>query len=215
MRINRVKKARKDQGNCSGCGKPVKKGDGYKWIKSRFGPRKIKCDECRFRPSELTSSKMGAIWDAQEDTREAIAGWDGEDVQDLKSILEEFAEVVREVGQEYSEAADNMPENLQYSPVAEECREKGEELEGWASDLECFDFDEFDEPDKDELREEHRPAGESAANDLKKDQTIEERDKFIEEYIDDAVEGDILEKKEEWMDEQRGNAESEIDNCPC
>ena len=43
-RINTVKKARKDQGNCRACGKPILAGPGYKYKEPRYGG-KIKVHE--------------------------------------------------------------------------------------------------------------------------------------------------------------------------
>jgi len=213
MHVVTVKKARKDQDNCQNCGKEIKRGDSYKWAKSRFGPKLVKCTDCNFRPSELTSSRMGTIYDAQEDINEQIAVWESDESSDLSSILEEFASTVREVAEEYTESAENMPESLQESPVAEECREKADELEGWADELESVDFEDF-EFDEEASREDNQDAAEAAADDLKKTQTIAERDKFIEEFLVDAIEGERQDAFEQWAEEQRNAATEAVDNCP-
>ena len=44
-RVTTVEKARKDQGNCSGCGDPIKVGDSYRWWKFLRGPRYVRCSK--------------------------------------------------------------------------------------------------------------------------------------------------------------------------
>jgi hypothetical protein len=188
-RINTVKKARKAQGSCGKCGKAIKPGDAYKWIKGRFGPRKVRCESCAFRASDLTSSdKLARVYDAQEDAQEAIGEWDGQDAQDLKSILETAAEEIREAAQEYQESADAIMEHFPSgNATSEECEEKAQELEGWADTIEDFDPEEF-EP---ELSEDE---------DGKK--TGEDEDAELEE------------QREKWVEEQRDGANAVLDECP-
>lgn len=144
MRVVPVAKARKSPGDCSGCGKTIEAGESYKWVKGRFTAKLIRCNTCRFKPGELTSSKLGAVYDAQETTHKVIGEWDGKDVEDLKSALEELASVAREVAEEYRESAENIRASFTESPKADECEEKADELEGWADELEGVGFEEFD-----------------------------------------------------------------------
>lgn len=41
-RVNVVKKAAKYQGKCEICGKEINAGDPYKWVKPRFGHKRIR-----------------------------------------------------------------------------------------------------------------------------------------------------------------------------
>jgi hypothetical protein len=50
-------------------------------------------------------------------------------------VLEAIADVARNVGYEYEEGADNMPENLQYGSQAEAMREVATALADWAENL--------------------------------------------------------------------------------
>lgn len=75
MRITYVNKARKDQGKCGNCGDPLPAGSAYRWIKFRFGSKRIRCMKrsCRFRNSDMTTSdKLSDIYLAQKDCEDVI-----------------------------------------------------------------------------------------------------------------------------------------------
>jgi len=161
MRVNHVKACRKSPGECGACGKVIEIGQPYKWAKGRYTAKKIRCEKCLFKPSDLTSSKMGTIYDAQEDAQKNIDGWDGEDgsVDDLRSALEELASVVNEVAEEYRDSASSVNDVVQNNPMAEEWEEKADSLESWAGELEgasLEDYDEDNEQSKDDWVEEQR-----------------------------------------------------------
>jgi hypothetical protein len=145
-RVNTVKKSRKDQGSCGKCGDPLPKGSPYRFWKFRYGGKRKRCmkDECSPRRSDLTQSKMAAVYDAQDDAEETLASWDREDVSVLRGALESLAETVREVGEEYAEAAEpfgNSGEN----------QERADELESWADSLEsaASELEEYEDQDCD------------------------------------------------------------------
>lgn len=156
-RVNHVKRSRKER-RCCGCGTTIAVGDPYKWIKFRYGGRRDKCGKCGFRSSELTQSKLSNVYAAQEEVEDYLAGWDG-DMDDLRSTIESAVEQIREVKDEYEEAAEAMGEAGQYG----ESRERADELESWLCDIEGTgddlddfegDVDENDEPkDADEFEE--------------------------------------------------------------
>jgi hypothetical protein len=157
-RINSVKKARKAQGKCGRCGKDIAVGDGYIWIKPRYGGKRVRCSDpkCRFRSSDLTGSdKLSRVYSAQEEMEDFIADWDGDegDVSALKDALEQAASDIREVGEEYQESADNIRDSFSESSTADECEEKAQELEGWADEIESAMDELADfEPDEDETK---------------------------------------------------------------
>jgi len=199
MRINHVQKARKDQGRCGRCDKEIKVGDPYKWIKPRYGGKKVRCEFCQFRPSEMTSSKMGIVYDAQEDALEEIGKWCDEDAADLQEILNRFAETVREVSEEYQESCDNIRDTFSDSPTADECEEKANELDSWASEIESAASelagsfaDDFDESDV-EIDPRERDAG------------MSEEDQ-IEEARSEGV--------DQWIEDRREQAEDVVQDCP-
>lgn len=165
MRINRVNKARKAQRDCEKCHKPIGVGDSYQWVKSRYGPKRVRHSTCpSWRQSELTSSKLATAYAAQEAAHDALDALDalgyisiaddGEPEFDADGFVSEVREIVgecesaaEECGYEYQEGIDNMPENLQYGDVAEAMREKVDALESWGSECSMFDPSASFDPD--------------------------------------------------------------------
>ena len=88
-RTNIVKKAKKDHGNCRACGKAILKGDSYKYAEPRYGPKVIVCSSCTITPSMTSSSKMVAVWEAQEAVDKA-------DIEGLADAVRDLASTARE-----------------------------------------------------------------------------------------------------------------------
>lgn len=234
-RINTVKKARKDQGTCRGCGREIKAGDGYKWIKFRYGGKVKKCSSCNFRSSELTSSdKLSRLYAAQEDAHDRLDGWDREDADEIRSLLEDTAQEIREVGEEYQESADAIREHFETSDTADECEEKAQEIEGWADEVEGADVPEWDDEEiRDEILDGVRSdmIGDGEAVDCPTCQDAPssecqtchglgivkgpdfDGDNF-QESVEEKVQEGTSEKRSEWADEVVSVVESVIDECP-
>lgn len=143
-RINRVKKARKDQGRRGKCGTELTAGKPYRWIKFRYGGKRVRCvaTECRFRNSDLTQSdKLSDWWLALEDIEDAIQeardGADGLSIEEIACWLKSVEEVVynsmvmlEEVASGYQESADNMYDAFPSgSYVIDEITEKADSAE--------------------------------------------------------------------------------------
>jgi hypothetical protein len=211
-RVNHVKKAQKDHGTCR-CGKKLRKGQPYRWWKFRFGGKRVRCMDCKIRPSDLTNSKMGVIWDGQEDASESIVAWDPvhSDVSELGEIATQLAETVREVSEEYMEGVETQREYFPSgNPVMEENEERAQELESWACELEDLesDFEGFDEGEVteeivDELRAE-------AEGDLKDGAKLPDDWEANQEELEERIDT----KRSEWADEQRDKIESVVSECP-
>lgn len=158
MRINRVKHALKKGLKCGNCGKDIlpsrndkktKKrvlGDAYMWIKPRYGGKRIRCTSCPFRDSDLTTSeKLGRVYDARDSARDSISQWDGVELEDLRSALNDCVEAAREVSDEYNESADNIEQAFPNgTPTSEECREKADEISSWCDEMESVDLEEYE-----------------------------------------------------------------------
>lgn len=174
----------------------------YEWS-PRSGVRR-KHVECGYpRPSQLSSRKTAVVEDAIMDAAEAIGSWEpgGElelpaggdatysdtDCDGLKSILQEVASQAEDVGSEYEQSADNMPESLQYGTQAEAMRDVAGELESWASELTDWDPPDLDLP--------NRSDDESFAQD------------------GDYQEA-CLEAIDAWKDEARSSAQDAMDDLP-
>lgn len=197
-RVNRVKKARKDQGTCR-CGHVIKAGESYQWAKPRYGAKMVRCANCSFSRSDLTSSdKLARIYDAQDSAADEIGSWSGDDGHDaLAEILRNAAQEANEVADEYEESAENIREHFESSSTADECEERAEEIRSWAEEMESA-ADELEEFDEDTAREEAR-------SDLEDDDG-----KVNNTEVDGAVET----AREEWASDARDKADEAIGNCP-
>ena len=141
MRVNHVKSARKTKKArvCGQCQHTVEPGEAYKYAEPRYGPTKIRCSGCHFRPSDLQDSdKMADLYLAQEGLEDDItAACYANDPADLPGALNTAAEAAREVGEAYGESADNIESAFTGgSPTADDCREKADSIEEWADALE-------------------------------------------------------------------------------
>ena len=150
-RVMIVKKAQKNQGECGKCGAKIKKGDGYKWWKFRYGGRRVRClkPECSPKPSDLTQSEFyGTLYAIQESVETALDDFrNGGEPGDLASALNDAASELRELGEECQGKLDNMPEGLQQGDTgqllenrAQECEGKADELESAASEIESVEL---------------------------------------------------------------------------
>lgn len=166
-RVTFVKSARKDN-------PAVSKGESYYWWK--FRNRGKQYSKTRPRPSQLCTGRKSEVMAEQESLSDSIS--DNNDMEEIKASAEACAERFRELGAEYEESADMMPEALQYGEQAENMREMNSMLEMAADELEAVDFDcpyEEDDYEDDEegLAEERetwfsdvREAVEEAANNV-------------------------------------------------
>ena len=152
-RVTRVDHARKDQGTCGRCGAEIKKGDPYKHASPGFrGPKLVRCDNCSFRQSELTTSLMSGVYAAQEGAHDALDALDSDgtftDTSDVESILSTAADEAAEVQGEYEAAAEAM------GSAGEEHQEKADMIESWGDDLGNVNYDEPPEDEENDDNEE-------------------------------------------------------------
>ena len=189
-----VKSARKAQGNCRVCGTPINAGDSYKWAKPRYRGKVVVCSEHQITISMTSSSKMVAIWEAQEDLGKEIA--DAGDVENIASALESLAETAREVGEEYQDSAASPREYFPDSSVADENEERAQNLDVWADELD------------------------TTANSIRGDSSdIEDLQVSIDNLEEDGEnyekEKDELETELEIkLDEARSQADDALNECP-
>jgi len=139
MRINTVAAARKEQGTCQSCGKPIEVGQSYRWIKFRYAGTRKRHSTCpSFRPSDMTNAKYGQVYAAMESAEDALDGLSEFDsLDEVQEILNDCAEQAREVGEEYEESASNMESAFPNgAPKIDEIRESAEACEDFATTLE-------------------------------------------------------------------------------
>ena len=150
MRIHRVMKSRKDQGNCGKCGVELPKGSSYRWIKFRFGPKRKRCasNACRFRGSDMTTSdKISDLYSAQEqieDTmgplQDALQDMEPEgialDLDALAETIQDSMYLVEGAADGYEESAANLDEYFPGSAQVDECNEKADNCRNDQTELE-------------------------------------------------------------------------------
>jgi hypothetical protein len=158
-RIYNVKKSRKDQGACSKCGDPLPAGTPYRWIKPRYGRKRVRCTkhECRFRASDLTSSdKLSRFYAAQEIVEDHTnfilvrlrspehMDWTADNtaiiqaLSGLKEDLESMEGEYDDVSYEYEDGADNIEmyfSETEQSDRMRECAYQLQDYSGQASDF--------------------------------------------------------------------------------
>ena len=140
-KVTHVAKAMKDAGTCCKCRAAIKAGEPYKWFANLIGRTSIKkkfCANCRVRSSDLTTSdKLSRLYAAQESIEDILTG---DDFTALKAVapdaLQCAANEAREVGQEYQESFDNMPDGLQQGDTGQRIEEMANNCESWADELE-------------------------------------------------------------------------------
>lgn len=204
-RVTHVKSARKDQGSCSNCSTPIKKGDSYKWFANRIGRSSIRknfCSNCRIRPSQMTTSHhLAGIYSAQENFEDQIG--DLTSVEDIESLLTETSEAIKEVAEGYRESAQNIEDGFGHATqMSEELTERADELESQADEIEqaSGEIEDFDE---DSARDEIVTEVESEYG------TPEEE--FGDE-LREVVSSQLEERREAHWEEQREKASDPVNN---
>jgi len=110
MKIHVVEKAKKPY-KCGGCGKEIEKGEPYKWARPFRGSKMLRCSDCMFRRSELTTSdKMFRVFSAVEVMGAVLAPLDStvqytSVLDDIRAQTEVVVAEINDVADEYDEAA--------------------------------------------------------------------------------------------------------------
>jgi hypothetical protein len=185
MRVNRVAKAQKAQGNCGACHQPVEVGEPYNWIKNRFGPKRVKHARCgSFRASEMTTSdKLSRLYAAQESIEDfEFSGDEGDDnLDDARSVMEAAADEAEQVGEEYRESASNIEDGFgSRTYQCDELDEKADACDEWADTLRSALDSVDDEPDLSAIDEDDEEA-------------------VVSDRIDSAEQAEQV--RQEWRDE--------------
>jgi len=153
MRVNRVKKSRKEQGTCGKCGVTLPAGGAYIWWKFRYGGKRKRCTkpECYPKRSDLTQNEvLTALYDLQDDIDDRIAK--SGSVEDLGEIRDDAGEQIQEIIDVIQEKLDNIEEGFGHTsaPIYEELDSRRDEYESWMSEIEGVEFDEYDSDEYDD-----------------------------------------------------------------
>lgn len=160
QKLEIVRKARKDQGRCGRCGKPLPAGSAYQyWYPGFRSTQKIvRCMDCTPRPSERESSLASSLLAAQESFEDNVDNL--ESVEDIEAAVQEVAEACQELATEYESALDGWENgNEQLQEKVDHYTDQSNEIDGWSwegadqPDL-CEDHEDEDCPACQEKREE-------------------------------------------------------------
>ena len=199
-RVNKVAKCQKAQGECPKCGKKIAKGDGYIWWKFRYGGRRVRCLACPYpRSSELTNSdKLSRLYGAGESVEDAIAAFEKDnDIDALRSAVEDAASEVRSVGEEYRESQENIENGFNHSTsMSDELGEKADSCESLADEIESAAGDLEEQPD--EPSDEEVLAEIETDEDYKKEKDEEVKKEMRENHKEEMTEDRLT----SWRDEQ-------------
>lgn len=140
---------------CGKCHTDIKPGDPYKHISPRSGPyggrTLYRCGNCpnwhRWEYSSSLSARCEQIaYDAESQS------WDCHD--DVKAILEDAAQAVRDLAEEKRESAQNIEDGFGRATYqSDELNEVADNLDSWADDIENADIPEDPEPEEDDCDE--------------------------------------------------------------
>jgi hypothetical protein len=138
-KVTTIAKSRKDQGKCGKCGKDLPAGTGYLyWLPYfRSNTKRVRCLDaaCYPAPSERESSKAATIYAAQE----AFDVDAMDDKDEIEAAVQEVADAVTEVKEEYDDALSNW----EYGNEA--LQEKVDHYESQASELDGWQFEGADD----------------------------------------------------------------------
>lgn len=174
QKVHTVKAARKPPGKCGSCSRELGVGDGYLWwtMGFRSSHKYIRClaTACYPRQSERETSKAAGILVAQENFEDRLAGL--ESVDDVEAAVQEVADAIGEVRDEYREAADAW----EYGNTALE--EKADHYEAQQSELDGWSYDGADDW---ELCDDHYDADTDAAEVLTCEACAANRQQWLDE----------------------------------
>jgi hypothetical protein len=163
---------------CGACGKHITKGQKFHAWSFRFGGSHRQHAECGYpRRGQLTQSKLGVLYDAQDAATEAVEQTD--QLSDLNDALQQVADTAREIAEEYREAVQAM--NMEGNGTENE--ERADTLDEYADALESVagDIDGNDEWEAAEPEE----GADADAEPL--DEDGQTRDEWFDEYRQQAL----------------------------
>ena len=141
---------------CGKCREEINVGDSYVWWANRSpgmrgGSKRYRCakPECYPKPWETEGNpKRAALMQAEHALEEALSA-NFESTDEVESAMTDFAETVREIAQEMIDGADNIESGFGHeTQTSMDLRERGENLESQADEMESLDLEEPPEADE-------------------------------------------------------------------
>jgi len=132
----------------------IEVGEAYKWIKPKSGPyggsqRNRHEAHPSWHPWEYSSSLSARTAQISHEAWETFNAAEFETDDDVKSVLSDVAEQIRELAEEKREGAQNIEDGFGHpTSQSEELEGIADELDTWADDVENVDVPELPEPDQ-------------------------------------------------------------------
>lgn len=190
-RANFVKRANKDYPKHG-----IKKGDSYYWWKFKGGSKQYSKE----RPSRSQLTQPGFLSQLYA-IEDRIGSFVAEDKDSFESFKEDILQEIENLKDETQESLDNMPEHLQETSTSGQLlAERIEALEGWHSEIENVEVEDYSEEDLrsdaiDELKESHIPESDNEDED-EYEPTEAEITNIMGHKIMDYVEAAVAELQE-------------------
>ena len=138
---------------CDRCGKEINVGDSYKHVTPKSGPyggrTRYRCFACpNWEIWELSSSLAARTAEIEHTySGNTVASAESED--DVRTVLEEAAQAIRDLADEKRDSANNIEEGFGHETSASaELNDIADNLEGWADEVEGADVPEYPEPEE-------------------------------------------------------------------
>lgn len=183
-RIHHAKKSTRGQViKCKHCQREIRPGENYKYYTRRFsrigkGVRYNHCSACPVRPTDLSSSPMAELTEAQQTAQAAIDS--ASNGPELQSAIEDLKSVAEDIKQRAEDSLENMPEGLrENSDSGQQLQERIDALDSYISELDNISIDESLE-----LRDAPEEEGEESEEIESSNQEFEEAKQECESAID-------------------------------
>lgn len=120
---------------CETCGHEIRAGEPYRYAEPYRRPRVVWCQHHTPKRSQVSTSKMGPLWDAVDDFDPDTA----ETIEEVKALVEEVRTTAEEVRDDYEAGLENIPEQLREGATGADIQEKMDVLDSYMADLDNFD----------------------------------------------------------------------------
>lgn len=133
---------------CGKCQAEILPGQPYKWIKPKSGPYggrlMVRCGTCpTWQVWDYSNSLSAQVARIEHDATSALD--DATSAEDVTAALNDAASSIRDLAEQKRESASNMEEGFGHATYqSEDLEQQGDNLEGWADEVEAQDVEDLD-----------------------------------------------------------------------
>ena len=140
MRVTKVNKARKGQGNCQavGCEVVILTGDSYLWWKPYRSVKRIRCLDHPPRPSETTGSESESMMLA---IGEGLVQEDPQTEKDFETLVSDATDQIQNILDMIQEKMDNIEAGFGHTEIEAYYvqQEQWDAFDSWMTEVDGFD----------------------------------------------------------------------------